>query len=437
MTKSRSKTVLIDRSFSDLISKDGNNPKNGHYIKLYKRDKKILKSFFSVANNEIFYELAELVLKNIKDPKQLVQCAELTSQREPGGAFYRVKLWARAIELLDSRNGQRTETLNFNRLCKLVGVRPSSARDYITQGRALASAEKQLGRKLDLHEANSAIFRFAQRQKDRASEYLIKTAKILSQIPKATPTYIHRKWCQENGSLKTNLDIIKPSDWWAFSHPKWRQESDFPGSIPGEIYANALYYFAPRKGVAVDSMAGSGMLKRVYGDRELWQKDLDFDLEVHLFDLYPRRKFIKRHDARKPLPIKADWIFLDPPYFGQSNHLYKGDIASAKTYHDYLKLMEEVIHAMKASLNPGGRLCALLPKWSGHRPKDPNYNIPADIQSLTIRAGLCWIDSAFISRGRQQEPGSAAKNNWAKRNRRMRSDTCILNVFEKLRGSNV
>jgi hypothetical protein len=86
---------------------------------------------------------------------------------------------------------------------------------------------------------------------------------------------------------------------------------------------------------------------------------------------------------------------------------------------------------MSKSLNPGGRLCVFLPKWSGLRPENPNHDIPADVYSFAINEGLIWIDAAFVSRGRQQEPGSAVKNNAAKRNRRMRSDTCVLNVFEK------
>lgn len=177
-------------------------------------------------------------------------------------------------------------------------------------------------------------------------------------------------------------------------------------------------------------MAGSGMLKRVYDDREIWQKDSAFNLEIHLFDLYPHRDFIKQHDARQPLPIKADWIFIDPPYYGQSSHLFDDNLASAKNYKEYLELMKEIIVAMSKSLNPTGRLCVFLPKWSGLRPEEPNYNVPSDVYSFAIDAGLKWIDTAFVSRGRQQEGGSALKNQAAKRDRRMRSDTCVLNVFE-------
>ena len=173
------------------------------------------------------------------------------------------------------------------------------------------------------------------------------------------------------------------------------------------------------------------MLKRVYDDRERWQKDSGFDLKIHLFDLNPRRSFINQHDARIPLPIKADWIFIDPPYYGQSEHLFLGSLSSAKSYDHYLLIMEEIINSLTKSLNFGGKLCIFLPKWSGLKYDDLNYNVPSDITSMAISQGLRWIDAAHVSRGRQQEHGSAIKNNMAKNERRMRSDTCILNVFEK------
>jgi hypothetical protein len=93
--------------------------------------------------------------------------------------------------------------------------------------------------------------------------------------------------------------------------------------------------------------------------------------------------------------------------------------------------MKEIIAALTESLNPGGRLCIFLPKWSGLRPEDPNHDVPSDVYSMALACGLSWLDTAYVSRGRQQEPGSATKNNMAKRDRRMRSDTCVLNVFEK------
>ena len=424
-------TEFIANSYIALSSETSSNGSSQH-----KKNETgdILSQFQSAVDNDSFYEVAELIFSTIVDPKEIARCAELASRREPGGAFYRAKFWAKASQVVHSKEANSSNELKFGQLCTQVGVNPTRAKGFVTQGKTLIEIEKSGVDTANLRKASPTLFQYAQRQKERAKEYLIEALEFLDKNSEATPTQIHRNWCQKNGGIKANLDIIKPSDWWAFSHPKWRKEEDFPGSIPGEIYANALYYFAPKVGVAVEPMAGSGMLKRVYDDRERWQKDSNFKLKIHLFDLHPRRRFIKQHDARKPLPIKADWIFIDPSYYGQSSHLFTDQLALAESYSDYLTVMEEIIASLTEALNPNGRLCIFLPKWSGLKPEDPNHDVPSDVSSIAIACGLSWLDTAYVSRGRQQEPGSAIKNNMAKRDRRMRSDTCVLNVFEK-RGS--
>jgi hypothetical protein len=392
------------------------------------RSESILDLFQKAVDNDSFYKAAEEIFSTIDDPREVAKCAELASRREPGGAFYRVKLWAKASKLIDF---PENTDLNIHKLCNQISANPTKVKNLVCQGKAIIEVEGSGVDVSKLREASSSVFQNAQRQKDRTREYLIEAINFLEENSDATHTQIHRNWCKKNGSIKSNLDIIKPSDWWAFSHPKWRREKDFPGSIPGEVYANALYYFAPRSGIAVDPMAGSGMLKRVYDDRDLWQKDSNFNLKVSLFDLHPCRHFIKQHDARKPLPVKADWIFIDPSYYGQSSHLFKDNLATAKSYDSYILGMKEIIIALSKSLNPNGKLCVFLPKWSGLKPEDPNHDIPADVSLIALACGLHWFDTAYVSRARQQEPGSAAKNNMAKRYRRMRSDTCVLNVFEK------
>ena len=394
------------------------------------RRNEVMRRFYTLVDRNEFYETAELILSQVDNPEQLAECARIVEQREPGSTFYRGMFWskiARSFEVSGDNNKRRREFLEF---CRLAEIHPTRANTYIACGKAIECVENPS----PLREAPKTLFENAQRQKERTSEYLIEAASILKENPAANPSQIHKNWCKQNGSIKSNLDIIKPSDWWAFSHPKWRKSEDFSGSIPGEIYANTLFYFAPQLGVAVDPMAGSGMLKRVYEDRDLWQKGSDFNLEIQLFDLNPRFDFIKKHDSRMPLPIKADWIFLDPPYFGQSSDLFEDEFALSTDYEHYLSLLRQVVVAMAESLNPDGRLCILLPKWSGLRPNDPNSNIPSDAHSFAVETGLRWLDTAFVSRGRQQKPGSAIQNIVAKRDRRMRSDTCVLNVFEK-RGS--
>ncbi|MBJ7899340.1 MAG: hypothetical protein GC158_05300 [Cyanobacteria bacterium RI_101] len=430
-------TSRIQNDVSKILTHDNNSPVlklsgNGSLKYLKNRVEGLVNQFRSVIDNNSFYETAELIFSQVSDPKELAQCAELSSKREPGGAFYRAKLWAKVSQIIETKRKSNSNELRLSQVCSQAGVNLTRAKGFIIQGQAIINLEEAGIDTTILRQASPLLFQYAQRQKNGAKEYLIEAIKFLENNSEASHTQIHRNWCKSNGSIKTNLDIIKPSDWWAFSHPKWRKEEDFPGSIPGEIYANALYYFAPQSGIAVDPMAGSGMLKRVYDDREHWQKDSNFRLTIKLFDLYPRRHFIEKHDARIPLPIKADWMFIDPSYYGQSSHLYNDQLASANSYDNYLSIMKEIIVALAASLNSNGRLCIFLPKWSGLRHEDLNYDVPSDVSAMALACGLTWLDTAYVSRGRQQEPGSATKNNMAKHDRRMRSDTCVLNVFSKL-----
>jgi len=427
--QSKAKKFISDNKSDSPIKKLVGTSK----IKKNEVTRNLLNKFHSAADNKSFYNIANQVFSQVVDPLELVQCAEIASKREPGGAFYRAKIWAKTAQILSYQEENNLNGLKFKQLCNQVGVNLKTAKGYVIQGQAILEIEESGINTDNLRATSPAFFQYAQRQKDRIKDYLIEAIEFLTNNSTATHTQIHTNWCQKYGGIKANLDIIKPSDWWAFSHPKWRKDEDFLGSIPGEIYANALYYFAPRKGVAVDAMAGSGMLKRVYDDRDRWQKDSDFNLKIHLFDLKPCRSFIKKHDARKPLPIKADWIFIDPPYYGQSSHLFSDSLASAKEYDEYLLLMNEIIISLSKSLKLNGKLCIFLPKWSGFKAEDPNHNVPSDVAQLVMDCGLSWIETAYVSRGRQQEMGSANKNNMAKRERRMRSDTCVLNVFEKKR----
>jgi hypothetical protein len=389
-------------------------------------------TFLRALADETFLGVAARLLEAGNNARRLAECAERASGKLPGGPLYRVRLWAKTLILLLPDGIVNGTGRRLAEMCRQVGTDPHRAKRLAALGNVAEGLERR-GTKLDgLLHATQQILDAAPKQRIRAEAYFRFVNGLLRKKPHLTARQVQWAWSERHGSQKANLDIIKPSDWWAFSHPKWERDPDFPGSIPGEVYANALYYFAPRKGVAVDPMAGSGMLLRVYKDRSLWQKDSDLDLDVRLFDLHPIRDFIKRHDARRPLPLKADWVFLDPPYFGQSNRLYGGDLASATTYAEYLASLEEVIQAMAVSLRTGGRLCLFLPKWSGP-PNGENHDVPSDACRCAAETGLVWVDSAFVSRARQQTRGFAFQNIAAKRSRRMLSDTCVLSVFEKAR----
>lgn len=239
-----------------------------------------------------------------------------------------------------------------------------------------------------------------------------------------------------NQANKQELDIIKPSNWWGFGCPKYRMEEAFPGSIPGEIYANALYYFAPQSGKVADIMAGSGMLRRVYDDRQRWQKDSTFDLDVQLYDLHPREPFASRygivtHDATTPLPKCVDWIFFDPPYFGQSDHLYDGELAHTTDYQTYCTLLERVLVAAMRSLSSQGTLCVFVTPYISLNGHSAVYDTPLDVVRMATNAGFTVRQRIYVNRGEQQRSYNGHVNIKAKRLRQVFSDACELLVFTK------
>jgi hypothetical protein len=380
--------------------------------------------------DEGVFAAAERMLRGRKDAVDIAACAEALAGRLPGGALYRARLWTAVADIIAPQGFQNGSREAFRAVCSAVRVEPNIARQLVAEGRVIKELEARRLKLDGLRFVPPEVLTSALAQRSRATDYLKFANRQYRKAPHLAARALHKRWTEQHGSIRAKLDIIKPSDWWAFSHPKWRQDRGFPGSIPGEVYANALYYFAPRNGVAVDAMAGSGMFRRVYRDRRLWQKDSDFQLTIGLYDLHPYRPGIRRHDARKPLPEKADWIFIDPPYYGQSDHLYQGDLAEVQTYDAYLAQLKLVIRSMAKSLKKGGRFCLLLPKWSGRKADDRNHDMPRDAAEAAASNGLEWLDAAFVSRGRQQERGFGYQNLAAKRRRRMVSDTCVLNVFE-------
>lgn len=245
-----------------------------------------------------------------------------------------------------------------------------------------------------------------------------------------------RRYRMEKGEIQPELDIIKPSNWWSFGCPKWRQE-DFRGSIPGEIYANALYYFAPEQGVAADGMAGSGMLRRVYEDRHLWQKERRLALDIRLYDLYPKEPWaskygIQRHDMTTPLPEPVDWLFIDPPYFRIAADFLEGELAKTQDYGRYCELMRRVIEAARDSLRPGGVFCLFVAPYADITdPESPFIDVPADMYRIAIESGLRLVFRAYVSRGEQQRRAAGMMNLKAKRMRRMFCDVCELLVFQR------
>lgn len=241
-----------------------------------------------MAQNDPVIQASAEILRASTDPFELAKCAELISGRLPGGPFFRARLWGKTGHLVAPNGFLNGSCERFAEVCMHTSISRGAAKQQVLLGEAIRDLEAAGQSLSGLRTADAQVFTHAAGQRKHATTYLLFANHLLREQPSLTSRSIHLHWCKQYGSRQDNLDIIKPSDWWAFSRPKWRRDPHFPGSIPGEVYANALYYFSPREGIAVDAMAGSGMLCRVYQDRSLWQKDSAFKLCAFICSIWNR-----------------------------------------------------------------------------------------------------------------------------------------------------
>ena len=74
--------------------------------------------------------------------------------------------------------------------------------------------------------------------------------------------------------------VIRPTDNWSFSKLQWPRIDGWEGHgyIPGDLYANCLWYYSHNGDTVIDPMAGSGMLLHVWEDRATWLDDEQLSL---------------------------------------------------------------------------------------------------------------------------------------------------------------
>jgi hypothetical protein len=153
---------------------------------------------------------------------------------------------------------------------------------------------------------------------------------------RATAFRKHRKSLDRRRTLREKIiaetakrqfcPIIKPSDTWNFArilYPRLDPDETH-GYLPGDLYANCLFWFAQPGDLVVAPMAGSGMIHHVYLDRTLWTKGRPqpWDVDLRMSDLVPRGPYaalIKPWnilDGFPPVEREPDYVVADVPYFG-------------------------------------------------------------------------------------------------------------------------
>ena len=247
---------------------------------------------------------------------------------------------------------------------------------------------------------------------------------------------------KDSGKELQYSPLIKPSDNWNFAQIEYTRidESNDPhGYIPGEIYANCFWYYAPDGGEVCDLMAGSGQAMRVYEDRERWGRGREVEFNLRIFDLLPRGRYkdqIEQLDATQGLPAgyHPDYVFMDVPYFGQVVGAYSedtDDIANMDLA-DWSEAMQAVANSVAAAQAEGGLVSVMAPNfcdWEHGRIMTCDL-----LRQWWIAAGYVLHDVAYSTRKIQQaqNPTMAKTNIKAKRERLMLSDIAEIQTFRRV-----
>ena len=234
--------------------------------------------------------------------------------------------------------------------------------------------------------------------------------------------------------------MIKPTNNWDFTrilYPRLEPDETH-GYLPGDLYANALFYFAEPGDLVVAPMAGSGMIHHVYLDRALWTKGRPqpWDIDLRMFDLSPRGPYASRIgrwnilDGFPPVERAPDYVIFDPPYLGLCRRQYSDsdrDLANMDTAG-----WKATMHAIAQSCGAvEARRCTIIvPAFVDHA-AGIEVHCPEIVREAWLAAGYrLHRRTCYASKHTQQHPGMARWNSIARQSRMPVADIAEVLTFD-------
>lgn len=196
---------------------------------------------------------------------------------------------------------------------------------------------------------------------------------------------------RQDEKTKYGFDL-KEKNVWSFDVPDPRfGKSNYKGRIPGQIVANALYYYTKPGDYVVDPFAGSGTLGDVIGGLSSLQ-----DRKYKLYDVNPTDERIVRNNVLQTgIPEQTgtvDYVFLDPPsdfFPGVEDNAMSASAAKAESLLKVKGVVRETARILKA----GGRVSIVLEPALG-----------ADFIDFPFELSLLMKDFGFKSVGKVYLP---------------------------------
>lgn len=227
---------------------------------------------------------------------------------------------------------------------------------------------------------------------------------------------------REDEKTKFGFDR-KERNIWSFDIPDPR--FGLPGAkgrLPGQIMANALFYYTEPGWTVIDPMAGSGTTGDVIGGLPFFA-----DRKVRMYDLEPVHDRIKRANILQTgIPEETgsvDYVFLDPPheFYPRGND---PDLSPGSALVETMTKLKTLLRESVRILKPGRRLSIVVEPTLG---RSEMIDFPFEVTHLARELGMVQIGKVYLPRrsdtGKPAPLGGSLKT--------LQSDCRELLTFEK------
>lgn len=219
---------------------------------------------------------------------------------------------------------------------------------------------------------------------------------------------------------------LKERNAWSVDAPDLRfGKSNFKGRLPGQVVANALFYYTEPGAVVVDPFAGSGTLGDVidvlpyFGNRK-----------YKMYDIEPVDPRITRHDTLKMgIPEESesvDYVFLDPPSEFYSAKSPDGtELEPSVALADFLLKFKGLVRESHRVLKTGGKVSVIVePAFTSKGYLD----FPFELTKLFVEQNFIAIGKAYLPK---RSSGGTKRRITAEVNKQLNSDCRELLTFQK------
>jgi hypothetical protein len=187
---------------------------------------------------------------------------------------------------------------------------------------------------------------------------------------------------------------LKERNVWTFEAPDPRfGKSGYKGRLPGQVVANALFYYCPPGGTVVDPMAGSGTTGDVIDSLPTFN-----DRKCRMYDIDPADTRIERANVLQTgIPEQsgsADYVILDPP----SDFYPRGeetDFSPAAARAETLVKFKTLARESSRILKPGGRVSIIVEASIGGFGV---IDFPFEVSLVMKELGLAPVGKVYLPR---------------------------------------